>query len=124
MVRSMTKCAAAALGFVLALSACSAKDEEPASASGRPAKAAAKAPAPFPSTYKAYPNIATAIRNVTIFDGEGARIDNGVVFMSDGKISRVGGSDTPIPADIAVFDGTGKYVTPGIIDITATIRIM
>ena len=50
-------------------------------------KPAEKAPAPYPSTYKAYPGIATAIRNVTIFDGEGGRIDNGVVFMSGGKIS-------------------------------------
>ena len=80
-------------------------------------KSADKLPAPFPSTYKAYPGIPTAIRNVTIFDGEGARIDNGVVFMSNGKISSVGGPETPIPADIAVFDGTGKYVTPGIIDV-------
>ena len=46
-----------------------------------------------------------------------ARIDNGVVFMSGGKISSVGGAETPIPADIAVFDGAGKFVTPGIIDI-------
>jgi imidazolonepropionase-like amidohydrolase len=71
----------------------------------------------FPSTYKAYPGVATAIRNVTIYDGEGGKIDNGVVFMSGGKISSVGGPDTPIPADIAVFDGAGQYVTPGIIDI-------
>ena len=33
------------------------------------------------------------------------------------RSARVGGPDTPIPADIAVFDGTGKFVTPGIIDI-------
>jgi imidazolonepropionase-like amidohydrolase len=44
-------------------------------------------------------------------------IQNGVVFMSGGKIVSVGGPETPIPADIAVFDGTGKFVTPGIIDI-------
>ncbi len=37
--------------------------------------------------------------------------------MSGGKIVAVGGPGTPIPADIAVFDGTGKFVTPGIIDI-------
>ncbi|MEP7348931.1 MAG: amidohydrolase [Sphingorhabdus sp.] len=97
--------------------ACSAS-EVPKSASSKLAdKPAAKAAAPFPSTYKAYPSIATAIRNVTIFDGEGGRIDNGVVFMSGGKISSVGGAETSIPADIAVFDGTGKYVTPGIIDV-------
>ncbi len=105
--------AAAALA-ALSLNGCGAKEEKPASVSAKPAE---KVPAPFPSTYKAYPGIATAIRNVTIYDGEGGKIDNGVVFMSGGKISSVGGADTPIPADIAVFDGAGKFVTPGIIDI-------
>ena len=72
---------------------------------------------PYPSTYKPYPGVATAIRGATIFDGEGGRIDKGVVFLSGGKITSIGGPDTPIPADIAVFDGTGKFVTPGVIDI-------
>ncbi|MEY4837176.1 MAG: hypothetical protein RLZZ475_1035 [Pseudomonadota bacterium] len=90
------------------------KDEEVSA----PAFAATKAGDPvFASTYKPFPNIATAIRGATVFDGKGNRIDNGVVFMSGGKIVAVGGPDTPIPADIAVFDGTGKFVTPGIIDI-------
>ena len=101
----------------LALMACS-NAEGPKTASSEPAaKPAEKVPAPFPSTYKAYPGVSTAIRNVTIFDGEGGKIDNGVVFMSGGKISSVGGSGTAIPADVAVIDGTGKFVTPGIIDI-------
>ena len=103
------------LAAPLALVACSNTAEAPKSASAAvPAK---KAEAPFPSTYKPYPGVATAIRNVTIFDGEGGKIDNGVVFFADGKITSVGGADTPIPADIAVFDGAGKFVTPGIIDI-------
>jgi imidazolonepropionase-like amidohydrolase len=71
----------------------------------------------FPSTYKPFPNVATAIRGATIYDGKGGVIENGVVFMSGGKITAIGGPDTPIPADIAVFDGKGKFVTPGIIDI-------
>ena len=71
----------------------------------------------FPSTYKPFPNIATALKGATIYDGKGGTIENGVVFMAGGKIVAVGGPDTPIPADIAVFDGTGKFVTPGIIDI-------
>ena len=91
------------------------KDEEAAEA---PAFAAIKPGEPvYPSTYKPFPNVATAIRGATIYDGRGKKIDNGVVFMSGGKIVAVGGPDTPIPADIALFDGTGKFVTPGIIDI-------
>src|SRR5688572_19910137 len=73
--------------------------------------------APYPSTYKAYPSNDVAITGVTIFDGEGQRIDNGTVFMSDGKIVSVGGPETTIPAESVVIDGTGKYATPGIIDV-------
>ena len=101
----------------LALMACS-NAEGPKTASATPvAKPAEKVPAPFPSTYKAYPGVATAIRNVTVYDGEGGKIDNGVVFMTAGKISSVGGPETAIPAGVMVIDGTGKFVTPGIIDI-------
>ncbi len=91
------------------------KDEAVAEA---PAFAAIKPGDPvYPSTYKPYPGVASAIRGATVYDGRGKKIENGVVFMSGGKITAVGGPDTPIPADIAVFDGTGKFVTPGIIDI-------
>ena len=101
----------------LALMACS-NAEGPKTASATPvAKPAEKVPAPFPSTYKAYPGVATAIRNVTVYDGEGGKIDNGVVFITAGKISSVGGPETAIPAGVMVIDGTGKFVTPGIIDI-------
>ena len=101
----------------LALMACS-NAEGPKTVSAAPvAKPVEKAPVPFPSTYKAYPGVATAIRNVTIYDGEGSKIENGVVFISGGKISSVGGPDTAIPSGTAVIDGAGKFVTPGIIDI-------
>ena len=105
------------LAAPLALMACS-NAEGPKTASATPvSKPAEKVPAPFPSTYKAYPGVATAIQNVTIYDGEGGKIENGVVFMTGGKISSVGGPDTAIPAGVNVVDGTGKFVTPGIIDI-------
>ncbi|WOK36263.1 amidohydrolase [Sphingomonas sp. C3-2] len=104
-----------ALAAGLSLAACAQGGTEPKTASSEKPPAAPENP--YPSTYKPYPGVATAIRGATIFDGEGGRIENGVVFMSGGKITAVGGPDTPIPADIAVFDGTGKWVTPGIIDI-------
>jgi imidazolonepropionase-like amidohydrolase len=88
------------------------KDAQPASQGS-----SAEPENPYPSTYKAYPGRPTVIRGATIFDGEGGRIEKGVVFLSEGKVVAIGGPDTPIPADIAVFDGTGKYVTPGVIDI-------
>lgn len=71
---------------------------------------------PYPSTYAPYPGRTTAIRGATIFDGEGGRIDGGVVLLSNGKIEAIGKAGMDIPADALVIDGRGKYVTPGIID--------
>jgi imidazolonepropionase-like amidohydrolase len=103
-----------------ALIACSNTAEAPKSASAEPAAQPAKINKnPYPSTYKAYPGKPTLLRNVTIFDGEGGRIENGTVLFRDGKISAVGAAitDADSPADAVVVDGTGKFVTPGIIDI-------
>jgi imidazolonepropionase-like amidohydrolase len=72
---------------------------------------------PYPSTYHAYPSVPTAIVGATIYDGEGARIENGTVLLSDGKVTAVGGPDTPIPAGTMTIDAHGKWVTPGIIDV-------
>ena len=72
---------------------------------------------PFPSTYQAYPGTLTVVRNATIFDGEGDRIDGGTIVLADGVIQAVGGADLAAPEGAFVIDGTGKYVTPGIIDV-------
>ncbi len=71
---------------------------------------------PFPSTYKAYPGVPTLVTHVTIFDGEGGRIDDGSVLFADGKIVSLG-QNIAAPAGATVIDGTGKTLTPGIIDI-------
>ncbi|MDO9473530.1 MAG: amidohydrolase [Caulobacter sp.] len=95
---------------------------KPANAESGPAKPAragldpAARPDPFPSTYAALPSRPTAIRGATILTATGQQIDNGVIVMSGGKIVSVGGPDTPIPADVDVIDGRGKWVTPGVID--------
>jgi imidazolonepropionase-like amidohydrolase len=101
----------------LALIACSNVEKPKPTAAVPAAKPAAKTPAPFASTYKPYPGSPTVIRNATIYDGEGGKLENGVVFFSGGKITSVGGADTPIPDGAVIIDGTGKYVSPGIIDI-------
>ena len=74
---------------------------------------------PYPSTYRAYPGQATLITGATVFDGAGRRIDGGVVLLKDGRIAAVGGSlaDLNVPADALRIDGTGKFVTPGVIDV-------
>ena len=70
---------------------------------------------PFPSTYQPFPSRPTLIRNVTILTAAGPTIRNGSVLLRDGRIAAVGAS-VSAPSDAVVIDGTGKYVTPGIID--------
>jgi imidazolonepropionase-like amidohydrolase len=108
------------LAMTLALGACAATKEAPKTVSAKPAeKTAAINKDPYPSTYKAYPGAPTVIRNVTIYDGEGGRVDNGTVYFSDGKINAIGGAmaDLALAQGAVEIDGTGKWVTPGIIDV-------
>jgi len=45
-------------------------------------------------------------------------IDNGVLIVSDGKVSNVGSEDKiKIPENAKVIDAAGKYLAPGFIDI-------
>src|SRR6266404_6160500 len=77
---------------------------------------------PFPSTYHPFPGRPTLIRNATIMTAAGPSIMNGSVLLRDGKIAAVGASISA-PADALVIDGTGKYVTPGIIDVHSHIGV-
>ena len=71
---------------------------------------------PFPSKYTPLPGAPTVITGVTILDGIGNKIDNGMVYFTDGKIAAIG-ENLDVPAEATVIDGTGKWVTPGIIDV-------
>ena len=70
---------------------------------------------PFPSTYVPYPSRPTVIRNATIMTAAGPAIRNGSILLRDGKIVEIGAT-VNAPADAVVIDGSGKYVTPGLID--------
>jgi imidazolonepropionase-like amidohydrolase len=116
--------ALATLASALALAACattgSADTAKPEMMDKKDDKAFAATPAGepvFASTYKPYPGVATALTGATVYDGKGGKIEGGVVFFRDGKITAVGGPETAIPDGVTVIDGTGKFVTPGIIDI-------
>jgi imidazolonepropionase-like amidohydrolase len=107
----------AVLVVALVLAGCaSTPPKKTSSASTKPAPVKWNAD-PYPSTYKAYPGVPTLIRNVTIYDGEGGRIERGTVAFRDGKITVVASGDPAFDGDVTVIDGTGKWVTPGIIDI-------
>lgn len=77
---------------------------------------------PFPSTYHPFPSRPTLIRNATIMTAAGPSIKNGSILLRDGKIAAVGESITA-PPDALVIDATGKYVTPGIIDVHSHIGV-
>ena len=105
-----------AITSAAALSACAATGSEPA-----PRSAASAAPSteradvPYASTYEAYPGAPTALVGATIYDGKGGVIENGTVLFRDGKIVDAGAG---LSTDgYTVIEGTGKFVTPGIIDI-------
>ncbi len=85
----------------------------------RPARAAAPVwqENPYPSTYKPYPGEPTAIVGATVLDGTGSEIANGTVLLQGGKILAVGDARLAVPEGFRRVDGTGKFVTPGVIDI-------
>ncbi|HSG07011.1 MAG TPA: amidohydrolase family protein [Longimicrobiales bacterium] len=57
----------------------------------------------------------TLIRNATIMTASHGTIVGGDILVRDGKIAQVG-TGIQAPQGAHVVDGTGKYVTPGIID--------
>jgi imidazolonepropionase-like amidohydrolase len=56
-----------------------------------------------------------AIRNGTILTATRGTIANGTILMRDGKIAAVG-TNVSIPSGAEVYDATGKFVSPGLID--------
>jgi len=69
----------------------------------------------YPSTYRRRPNPPVLIRNATIMTAAGTELKSASILFQDGRITAVGEIGTP-PAGTLTIDGTGKFVTPGIID--------
>ena len=107
-----------------------------ASAGARTSGSSARAPAPaipaqdtaggigpqYPSTYQRHPNPPVVIRNATIMTATGQEIQGGSILLSGGKIVAVG-TNVDAPSDATVVDGTGKWVTPGVIDTHSHIGV-
>ena len=68
-----------------------------------------------PTTPPATPHNDLLIRGATIMTATHGTIQNGSIYVHDGKIAAIGGNISA-PASAAVIDARGKYVTPGIID--------
>ena len=71
---------------------------------------------PYPTTYRALPSTPVLIRGATVLTGTGERLDGADVLLRDGRIAAVGGR-IEAPAGATVVDGSGKWLTPGIIDV-------
>jgi imidazolonepropionase-like amidohydrolase len=116
----------AVVACALALSACATTDGGSGDEAETPRRQARALPAgldyaanpdPFPSTYAPLPRDNMAIVGATIFTGTDQRIENGVVVITDGRITAIGGATTPVPGGHRVVDARGRFVTPGIIDV-------
>ena len=71
---------------------------------------------PYPSTYQRIASGPVLITGATVLDGKGGRMENAGVLMQDGKIVAVG-ANLEAPANAVRVDASGKWVTPGIIDV-------
>ncbi|MCD9006268.1 amidohydrolase family protein [Luteimonas sp. XNQY3] len=70
----------------------------------------------YASTYAPIASAPVLIANATVLIGDGQRLEGADVLLQDGRVAAVGiGLDAP--ANAQRVDGTGKWVTPGIIDV-------
>ncbi|MBL4612883.1 MAG: amidohydrolase [Emcibacter sp.] len=69
-----------------------------------------------PSTYKPIAFVPVVIRGVTLLDGVGGQAQNVDILLERGQIKLIGeGIDAPQSS--MEIDGTGRYITPGLIDV-------
>ncbi|MGA7289679.1 MAG: hypothetical protein WBX02_16370, partial [Terriglobales bacterium] len=62
------------------------------------------------------------IKNATVMTVTHGNIQNGSIYIKDGKIAAVGATVNG-PADALVIDAGGKYLTPGIVDCHSHIAL-
>jgi imidazolonepropionase-like amidohydrolase len=71
---------------------------------------------PFASTYNPIASESFVIEHATVLTGTGRQLEDASVFVENGII-KVVGNNIYVPANIKRYDGNGKWVTPGIIDV-------
>src|SRR6476646_3014658 len=71
---------------------------------------------PYPSTYRPIASQPVLLEPATILTGTGTRLDDADVLLADGKVVAVG-QNLDAPADAQRVEATGKWVTPGLIDV-------
>lgn len=104
--------------LTLPLAACASASGHSAAQTPAPAAAAESTSvmrSQYPSTYQRHANPPVLIRHATIMTATGQEIPDGAILLRDGRIVAVGGT-VEVPADAVIVDGSGKFVTPGVID--------
>ena len=71
---------------------------------------------PYPSTYQRVASPPVLLQHATVLTGTGVRLEDADVLLRDGLVVAVG-SGLDAPADAVRVDATGRWVTPGIIDV-------
>lgn len=106
----------------LALAGCAAQSPPPA-APPQPLPAPALAPRPWERASVADGSEMpvplgplVVIRGATLMLATGRTIPKGTIVLDKGKIAAVFEGDVPSPPGAVTVDGTGKFVTPGILD--------
>ena len=108
MLRLHTAALTAALAVALSAGAAGAAEAD----GKRPLLAAD----PYPSTYRAITAPPVLIEHATVLTGTGMRLEDADVLLEGGRVVAVGPA-LVAPANATRVDGTGKWVTPGIIDV-------
>jgi len=109
------------LGLIAVVVGCASGGARPASSTTTPQTATTQQDTTggtgpqYASTYQRHANPPVLIRNATIMTATGQEIQGGSILLRDGRIVAVG-TTVEAPQDATVVDGTGKWVTPGVID--------
>ena len=71
---------------------------------------------PYPSTYVAPASGTLLIKGARVLVGDGTELSSADVVVMDGIIKAVG-EGLQVPEGASVIDGSGKWLTPGLIDV-------
>lgn len=71
---------------------------------------------PFPSTYQVPKANTLLIKGARVLVGDGSELTNADVVVADGVIKAVG-EGLQVPAGATLVDASGKWLTPGLIDV-------
>jgi imidazolonepropionase-like amidohydrolase len=71
---------------------------------------------PYPSTYRPVQAPPVLFRGAIVLTGTGERLDGGDVLVAGGRVQAVG-RGLEAPAGATIVDASGKWITPGLIDV-------